>query len=199
VTDVSGNDALPARTDPRELRVSDAEREHVAGLLTKAVGRGLITLDEFTERTDRALAARTRGDLNSVLVDLPDVRHVEPATAEPPLVLSTGSGHIKQDGHWIAPREINAECRMGNITLNFTQASCPHPEITLHATCGSGNITVIVPRGWHVVMVEAISRMGNVTNKATDPPDPTMPVLRVHGRAGLGNVTIRYPRGSKNR
>jgi hypothetical protein len=186
--------------DPRDLRVSDAEREHVATLLQKAVGRGLLTLDEFTERTDRALSARTRGDLNSVLVDLPDVRHAEPApVTEAPLVLRTGAGDVKQQGYWVVPRMITAECRMGNITVDFTQASCPHHEITLHATVGSGHISIIVPRGWHVVMMEATSRMGSVVNKANDPPDPNMPVLRVHGRAGMGNVKIKYPRGGKYR
>jgi hypothetical protein len=37
--------------------------------------------------------------------------------------------------------------------------------------------------------------MGNVVNKATDPPNSDMPTLRVHGRARMGNVKIRYPRG----
>ena len=59
--------------DPRELRVSDAEREHVAGLLNKALARGLIDLDEFSTRLGAALAARTRGELNAVVVDLPGV------------------------------------------------------------------------------------------------------------------------------
>ena len=36
--------------DPRDLRVSDAERAHVMSLLEKATGRGLINLAEFDER-----------------------------------------------------------------------------------------------------------------------------------------------------
>jgi hypothetical protein len=190
VTRVAGDEV-----DPRQLRVSDAEREHVAVLLQKAVGRGLITLDEFTERTDRALASRTRGELNSVLMDLPDLRHAEvvPATDQP-LQLQTGSGSMKQDGHWSVPRSIVATCGMGNITIDFTQAHCPHHEVTLHATAGSGNITVIVPHGWHVVMVEATTRMGHISNKANEVPDPTRPVLRVHGRVGMGHLRIRYPK-----
>lgn len=191
MTPVAGDEV-----DPRQLRVSDAEREHVAGLLQKAVGRGLITLDEFTERTDRALAARTRGELNSVLLDLPDLRHtdVAPPVAEQPLMLQTGSGNLKQQGHWSVPRSIVATCGMGNVTIDFTQASCPHREVTLRASAGTGNITVIVPRGWHVVMVEASSRMGHISNKATDPPDPSQPVLRVHGKVGMGHLKIRYAR-----
>ncbi|RMI33968.1 DUF1707 SHOCT-like domain-containing protein [Nocardia stercoris] len=58
----------------RDLRVSDAEREHVGELLQKAVGLGMLSLGEFTERMDTALAAKTRGELNAVLVDLPGIR-----------------------------------------------------------------------------------------------------------------------------
>ena len=61
----------------RDLRVSDREREHVVELLKTAIGRGLIDLDEFSERADTAYAARTRGELNKVLVDLPGLSHPE--------------------------------------------------------------------------------------------------------------------------
>lgn len=180
--------------DPRDMRVSDAEREHVAGLLQKAVGRGLLTLDEFTERTDRALAAQTRAQLNAVIVDLPFMRNAGMIAAESPLVLRTGAGNLKQDGYWAVPGTITAECGMGRITIDFTKATCPHLEVTLRASCGTGNIVVIVPRGWHVVMVQATSRMGSVVNKATDPPQPNMPVLRVCATASMGTVKLRHPR-----
>jgi hypothetical protein len=152
-------------------------------------------LDEFTERTDVALAAQTRGELNSVLADLPFVRHSEqPMTETPPLVLRTRSGNVAQRGHWTVPAEIIAECGMGNIAIDFTEAVCPHREVTLRATCGAGNIAVVVPRGWCVMLVEAEARMGSVVNKATEPPAPGMPVLRVYGHAGMGNVRIKYSR-----
>jgi hypothetical protein len=59
--------------NPRDLRVSDAEREHVAGLLNRALERGLLDLDEFSTRLTAAMAARTRGELNALLLDLPGV------------------------------------------------------------------------------------------------------------------------------
>ncbi|NKR53601.1 DUF1707 domain-containing protein [Rhodococcus hoagii] len=60
--------------EARDLRVSDAEREHVGALLQRAVGQGMLSLGEFTERMDTALAAKTRGELNAVLVDLPGMQ-----------------------------------------------------------------------------------------------------------------------------
>ncbi|HET8591561.1 MAG TPA: DUF1707 domain-containing protein [Nakamurella sp.] len=57
--------------DPRDLRVSDAERAHVMSLLEKATGRGLISLAEFDERSATVVTAKTRAELNAVLLDLP--------------------------------------------------------------------------------------------------------------------------------
>lgn len=184
-------------TDPRDLRVSDAEREHVAGLLQKAVGRGLISLDEFTERMDTALASQTRRELNGVLVDLPYVQH-QATTRAAPLLLRTGTASLRQTGYWTVPAEITAEAGMGNILVDFTKADCPREEVTLRAACGTGNITVVVPRGWRVVMMEATSRMGSVINKATDPPTEGHPTLRVYGTARLGTIKVRYPRGRES-
>ncbi|WP_067533072.1 DUF1707 SHOCT-like domain-containing protein [Nocardia crassostreae] len=80
---VSGADATAV--GDRDLRVSDVEREHVERLLQRAVGLGMLSLGEFTERMDTALAAKTRGELNAVLVDLPGIRLAgQPAPAAQP-------------------------------------------------------------------------------------------------------------------
>lgn len=73
----AANETGNATVGPRDLRVSDAEREHVVSLLQRAIGRGLIDLDEFTERTDLAYNATTRSQLNIVLADLPGLVHVD--------------------------------------------------------------------------------------------------------------------------
>lgn len=77
------NDALPARLVwsravekgclpmPGEQRASDAEREDVVALLTRALSEGRITPVEFHERVDAAYAARTRADLDALTTDLP--------------------------------------------------------------------------------------------------------------------------------
>jgi len=54
-----------------ELRASDAERAASVDRLREARVEGRLTLDEFTERTDLALSARTRNELQEVTRDLP--------------------------------------------------------------------------------------------------------------------------------
>jgi hypothetical protein len=57
-----------------EMRVSDAEREATAAELREHYAAGRLTLDELNERIDKAFAAKTRGDLNATMTDLPSAR-----------------------------------------------------------------------------------------------------------------------------
>jgi hypothetical protein len=58
--------------DPR-LRASDADRERTAELLREHHAVGRLTAEEFNDRLERAFAARTLGDLDELLADLPAI------------------------------------------------------------------------------------------------------------------------------
>jgi hypothetical protein len=53
------------------VRASDADREHVADRLRQAAGEGRLLAEELEERLTRALRARTYGDLDPLVADLP--------------------------------------------------------------------------------------------------------------------------------
>ena len=53
------------------IRASDADRDRVAGLLQEHLAAGRLTDEEFDERVDAALHARTLGELDELLADLP--------------------------------------------------------------------------------------------------------------------------------
>jgi Domain of unknown function (DUF1707) len=53
------------------LRAADADREAVAERLRRAAGEGRLEPDELEERLHRALRARTYGELDRVVDDLP--------------------------------------------------------------------------------------------------------------------------------
>ncbi len=61
---------LEVGRDP-SMRASDAEREEVAGALRESLADGRLDLSEFNERLDAAYSAKTYGDLETLLVDLP--------------------------------------------------------------------------------------------------------------------------------
>jgi len=54
-----------------EMRVGDAEREAAAAELREHFASGRLTQDELNERLDQAFAAKTRGDLHALMIDLP--------------------------------------------------------------------------------------------------------------------------------
>jgi Domain of unknown function (DUF1707) len=56
------------------LRASDADREAVAERLRRAAVEGRLEHDELEQRLDAALRARTYGELDRLLVDLPAPR-----------------------------------------------------------------------------------------------------------------------------
>jgi hypothetical protein len=64
------------------ILASDAEREHHVELLREHAAQGRLTIDELSERLDRAYAARTRGELAVLVEDLP-ARPRRPAPARP--------------------------------------------------------------------------------------------------------------------
>ncbi len=59
---------------PGDFRVSDADRDLALAELRDAFGVGRITADEFDERSEQALAARTGKELTALLADLPQER-----------------------------------------------------------------------------------------------------------------------------
>ena len=54
-----------------DLRVSDAERDVALAELSEHFQSGRLTQEEFEERSDRALTARTGDDLRELFTDLP--------------------------------------------------------------------------------------------------------------------------------
>lgn len=58
--------------DPR-IRASDSDRERTATLLREHHAQGRLTPEEFNDRLDRVFAAKTVGELDALLADLPGI------------------------------------------------------------------------------------------------------------------------------
>lgn len=53
------------------LRAADVDRSYVAEILKKAVDEGRLSLHEYDERLQKTYTARTYGDLDKIILDLP--------------------------------------------------------------------------------------------------------------------------------
>jgi hypothetical protein len=63
---------MPMASDPR-IRASDADRDRTAALLREHHAAGRLTADEFQERLDKVYKAKTLGELDDLLADLPAI------------------------------------------------------------------------------------------------------------------------------
>ena len=69
----TNSDRYNRRSGPRNrgLRVGDSEREAVADVLREQHLQGRLASDEFQERLERCLAAKTYSDLDVLIEDFP--------------------------------------------------------------------------------------------------------------------------------
>ncbi len=204
--------------DPRHLRVSDDERAHVLGLLEKATGRGLIDLAEYSARSATVIAARTRAELNAVLVDLPGLRvagrsvaaaaavtresgRLVPGYSGAPSAVAgsgvlelTGWGSRSFKGHWSAPSYIVIGGFGASTRLDFSQATLASSTLTVEFQTNFGGSTdLILPRGGSVRLDGLTMRGGSVNNKVP-PGGAGVLDLVLTGLKKGGSVTIRLPR-----
>ncbi len=89
---------------PGGLRVSDADRDRAIAELSEHFQAGRLTTDEFEDRTDRALKARTVGDLAELFTDLPRKPSAVPgpgpqSATGPGLALPPASSAPARPGH----------------------------------------------------------------------------------------------------
>lgn len=181
----------PTPVDPRQLRVSDAEREHVMELLRRAVGRGLLSLDEFSQRTDDALLSTTRAELNVVLIDLPGLVTVgsEIAPVKETLDLRLTASSMKRRGRWTVPRRISLHNRLGSMLLDFSEANIAYREVTIDVDNELGSITMILPAGATLDADELSLTMSGFTNKIKPSERPGHRHFVVTGRMATGSLT----------
>ncbi len=59
-------------SDPR-IRASDADRDRAAEALREHHATGRLSMEEFQDRLDRVYAAKTLGELDELMVDLPAI------------------------------------------------------------------------------------------------------------------------------
>ena len=73
-----------------QMRAADVDRDRAVSFLTTAFTEGRLTKDEYDERVERALHARTYADLDVIVTDLPGARNV----GTPPVVRPRGTNGL---------------------------------------------------------------------------------------------------------
>jgi Domain of unknown function (DUF1707)/Cell wall-active antibiotics response 4TMS YvqF len=186
------------RPDARaRLRVSHEDRERVAEILRDAAGDGRLDLEELEQRLERAFAAKTYGDLEPLVADLPMGVPARPtASPAPAAPVAHRSQAIlsehKRKGAWVVPGSYTATAIMGSVLLDLRQAAFTEPEVTISCTSIMGEIKIRV--GADVVVIADVTPvLGEFDVKSSKglAPMPTQGrVVRVRGTAFMGTVSV---------
>lgn len=182
--------------DRRDLRASHEDRDQVVEQLRVAAGDGRLAPEELDERLELALTARTHGELEVLLWDLPSVPSSTAMAAKELVRLEARRGNLERVGTWAVPRRLEAEVSSGNVIIDFTQAVITHPLLDLTVEVRNGNVRLIVPPEVEVEVANVSVHSGNVKRRRIRraPGTPVNLRVTVSGSVRHGNVTIRGPR-----
>ncbi|MFH9606629.1 DUF1707 domain-containing protein [Streptomyces sp. NPDC017448] len=203
----------PAAPPPAEapaadgLRASDADRDRIADILREAMAEGRLTADEHAERVDLVYRAKTVGELQPLIRDLPasSASTARPGEQQPyaygpqgpegPMenLVAVFSGASRK-GRWRVGGRTNAFALFGSVEIDLTEALFGQRLTVINATSIFGSVDVRVP--------ENISLRGNGTGvfgtfdvRTLESADPEAPVVVVNGYSVFGTVEARPKRG----
>jgi hypothetical protein len=196
VPEVAGaGDTVLGVSDSPQLRVSDADRETAVARLRVAGGEGRLTLEELAERVERADAARTRGDLEALMADLPAMSATAIEPRERGWIVAVMGGAARK-GRWRPPRRTNVLTLMGGAELDLREAELA-TDMTITAVAIMGGVGITVPEGV-AVELSGFALMGaNGAPVDKVPPTPGAPSVRVRAFAVMGGVGIERKRARR--
>ncbi|MCF3132189.1 DUF1707 SHOCT-like domain-containing protein [Streptomyces olivochromogenes] len=192
-----------------ELRASDADRDRIADILRDALAEGRLTADEHAERVEGVLNAKTVGELEVFIQDLP-AGHQRPASAAytpvPPRptpgaipteadanVVAVFSSAMRR-GRWRAGRRLHAYAVFGTVEIDLSEAIFEYQQVVIKAIAVFGDVQIRVPEN---VSLRGTGGgvLGNFEVSPLDSVESEAPVVYVDGWAVLGNVEARPKRG----
>lgn len=191
----------PSSFPANPTRISDDDRERAISALREHTIAGRLSFDDLALRAAAVYKARTRGDLDVVLHDLPPVAI---AAAPPPLAPDSTTperrgaewtiaimSSANRRGRWRVHHETTAISIMGGCNLDLREAVLDGPELTITCFAMMGAIDILVPEGIEVE-VEGIAIMGAKEARLSGiPPMPGTPLVRVRAYALMGAVNVK--------
>ncbi|MCX5412295.1 DUF1707 domain-containing protein [Streptomyces sp. NBC_00059] len=206
------------------MRASDAERERVAETLREAVAEGRLEMDEFEQRLDATYKARTHGELEPLVRDLPvpgtlagpvtgAVSERAGSSADWPsriggTATSPGGfafwGGFSRKGHWTVGPRFTSFAMWGGGEIDLREARFAERDVVIRCFTIMGGIQVTVPPDLDV-QVRGFGIMGGFGEHSKldeeSDPAPGSPRVRVTGFALMGGVGVerKWSRAQKRR
>ncbi|MDQ0941033.1 DUF1707 domain-containing protein [Streptomyces sp. V1I1] len=190
------------------IRASDADRDRIADILRDALAEGRLDAEEHSERIEAVYRAKTVGELEPIVQDLPATRRRPDATSYaygPEEVPGPGGpadnliavfSSSTRKGRWRVGRRTNAFSLFGNIEIDLTEALFGQRLTVINATSIFGNVEVRVPENISL-RGSGTGFFGNFDVLTLEAEDPEAPVVVVNGYSVFGNVEAKPKRGRR--
>ena len=187
-----------------ELRASDADRDRIAGILREALAEGRLDAEEHAERIDMVYRAKTMGELEPVVRDLPVAADSRPRRA--PGAYAAGAPVPDQNlvavfsasvrkGRWQVPARINAVAIFGSVEIDLTEAVFPQQQVQITVTAVLGSVEIRVPENI-TLRSSGSGVLGAFEVETHDAAEADAPQVQVNGFALLGSVEAKPKRGA---
>ena len=203
------------------MRASDAERERIAETLREALAEGRLEMEEFDQRLEAAYKARTHGELEPLVRDLPAPGTLVPPSGASPAPVAAGSelrwadrigkpatsggafafwGGFSRRGNWTVGRKFTAFAFWGGGEIDLREANFEDREVVIRCFAIMGGIQVTVPPELNAEVM-GIGIMGGFGDSSKDEgiPSPDSPRVRITGFALMGGVGVERKRSKAER
>ncbi|WP_151479326.1 DUF1707 SHOCT-like domain-containing protein [Streptomyces albicerus] len=192
-----------------DLRASDADRDRTADILREALAEGRLTAEEHAERVEEVFRAKTVGELEPLIQDLPAAHQPRPADTfapapnrptpgtVPPVadenVVSVFSAAIRK-GRWRVGRRTHAYAIFGSVEIDLSEAVFEHRQVVIKAMSVFGSVEIRVPENVSL-RGNGGGVLGSFEVDTLDSVDRDAPVVYVDGLAVLGSIEAKPKRG----
>jgi hypothetical protein len=174
-------------------RASDRDREQALEHLSTAASDGRLTLEEYSARADRALAARMLAELAELTTDLE--RPADPAVPAPEQMTAILSSDHRE-GQWRVPAQLSVRSVLGDIKIDMQDALLTSHTTVIEARTTLGSVEIFVPDGVEVRLTGK-TILGEKLSSVQAVPVPGAPVIEVRATVILGTVKVSPARLSK--
>lgn len=171
---------------------SDRDRDLAVEQLSGACSDGRLGLEDYSQRLERALAARTISELAVLTSDLGRPVPTAPPRGQPgrswfvAIMASTS-----RRGRWILRPSTHALAVMGECVVDLRQAEVESSHSHIMAVAVMGSVRILVPEGIDVD-IGGVAIMGTKDLLGGQSQlDPGSPTLRVTCVAIMGEVQVR--------
>ena len=175
----------------------ESAREAAASDLAQGAVGGNLTLGEYAERAAAIEQAATVDEIDAAVHGLPEeAANVAPARRGRWIVAILGG--TEQRGRWRLSRRLWLLAALGGATLDVSAAQPEAPESIITVVAILGGAEIIAPAGVSV-QLSGLSLLGGKGDKrASGPPLPGSPLVRVRAFTFLGGVTVKEPSTRRN-